>query len=171
MEKALGARKRHILLQFLAEALVITGVGGLAGVVSFFPSSASVSAASPSQRHAPRHPRCRRYPPVDLASVVIVATTIAIAVGMISGNGPSHPGRKSRSHRSPAGTIAPNPSPQLSLFRRTLKSPLGREPRRRTFCSERQQVTRIAIEGFRRLQSHRYPVNGPQHAFDLDDNG
>jgi len=28
VEKALGARKRHILMQFLAEALVISGVGG-----------------------------------------------------------------------------------------------------------------------------------------------
>jgi putative ABC transport system permease protein len=32
VEKALGARKRHILLQFLAEALAITFVGGLLGV-------------------------------------------------------------------------------------------------------------------------------------------
>ena len=32
IEKALGARKSHILLQFLAEALVITGVGGVAGI-------------------------------------------------------------------------------------------------------------------------------------------
>lgn len=31
VEKALGARRRHILLQFLAEALVISGVGGLGG--------------------------------------------------------------------------------------------------------------------------------------------
>ena len=30
IEKALGARRRHILLQFLAEAMAITGVGGVA---------------------------------------------------------------------------------------------------------------------------------------------
>ena len=33
IEKALGARKRHILLQFMAEALVISGTGGVAGIV------------------------------------------------------------------------------------------------------------------------------------------
>ncbi len=32
VEKALGAQKRHILIQFLAEALVITGIGGVAGI-------------------------------------------------------------------------------------------------------------------------------------------
>jgi putative ABC transport system permease protein len=32
IEKALGARRHHILIQFLAEALAITGVGGLAGI-------------------------------------------------------------------------------------------------------------------------------------------
>jgi putative ABC transport system permease protein len=32
IEKALGARKRHILVQFLSEALVITSVGGIAGI-------------------------------------------------------------------------------------------------------------------------------------------
>ena len=33
VRKALGARRRHILLQFLAEALVITSFGGVAGIL------------------------------------------------------------------------------------------------------------------------------------------
>ena len=32
IEKALGARRSHILVQFLTEALVITGVGGACGI-------------------------------------------------------------------------------------------------------------------------------------------
>jgi len=42
VEKALGARKRHILVQFLAEALAITLLGGLAGVALAYLVSWSV---------------------------------------------------------------------------------------------------------------------------------
>ena len=42
IEKALGARKGHILIQFLAEALVITGIGGAAGVALAYAVSIGV---------------------------------------------------------------------------------------------------------------------------------
>jgi putative ABC transport system permease protein len=44
IEKALGARRWHILLQFLAEALAITAIGGLLGVVLAYLVSWSVGA-------------------------------------------------------------------------------------------------------------------------------
>jgi len=42
VEKALGARRWHILFQFLAEALVITFIGGIAGVILAYVISWSV---------------------------------------------------------------------------------------------------------------------------------
>jgi putative ABC transport system permease protein len=42
VEKALGARKRHILFQFLSEAMVISCVGGAAGVALAFAVSKAV---------------------------------------------------------------------------------------------------------------------------------
>ena len=42
VQKALGARRRHILLQFLAEALAITFMGGLLGIVLAYVVALSV---------------------------------------------------------------------------------------------------------------------------------
>ncbi len=42
VEKALGARKRHILLQFLAEAFAITAVGGVGGIALAYAVSLAV---------------------------------------------------------------------------------------------------------------------------------
>src|SRR5579872_4774801 len=42
VEKALGARKRHILMQFLAEAMVITGIGGAAGIALAYAVSKTI---------------------------------------------------------------------------------------------------------------------------------
>jgi len=84
IEKALGARKRHILVQFLAEALVITGVGGAIGIalaytvsiavgrITFYSALASNAEAADIQL-------------LISPMIVIVATTILIVVGMVSG--------------------------------------------------------------------------------------
>ncbi len=84
IEKALGARKRHILIQFLAEALVITGVGGVIGIalayavsigvgrITFYSALASNAEAADIQL-------------LISPTIVIVATAILIVVGMVSG--------------------------------------------------------------------------------------
>jgi len=84
VEKALGARKRHILLQFLAEALVISGIGGVGGIalayavakgvgkITFY--SALASNADAGDIHLLISP-----------NTVLVATVILVIVGTISG--------------------------------------------------------------------------------------
>jgi putative ABC transport system permease protein len=84
VEKALGARKRHILLQFLAEAMVISGIGGLGGVllaygvsrvvgtITFY--SALASNADAADIHLLISP-----------NIVLMATGILVLVGTVSG--------------------------------------------------------------------------------------
>jgi len=84
VEKALGARKRHILLQFLAEALVISSVGGVAGVALAFAVSKAVgsitfySALASNAEAADIH--------LWIApNIVFMASGILVLVGTISG--------------------------------------------------------------------------------------
>jgi putative ABC transport system permease protein len=84
VEKALGARKRHILLQFLAEALVITGVGGLAGVILAYLISVSVGSITFYSAIASNADAADIRLLIS-PNIVIVATTILVFVGMISG--------------------------------------------------------------------------------------
>jgi putative ABC transport system permease protein len=84
VEKALGARKRHILFQFLAEALVISSIGGVGGIalayavakgvgrITFY--SALASNAEAGDIHLLISP-----------NTVLVATVILVIVGTISG--------------------------------------------------------------------------------------
>lgn len=84
VEKALGARKRHILLQFLSEALVITGVGGMSGIALAYLVSILVGRItfySALAQHAEAADIRLIISPVS----VIVATVILAITGLISG--------------------------------------------------------------------------------------
>jgi putative ABC transport system permease protein len=84
VEKALGARKRHILLQFLAEALVITGVGGVSGIALAYLVSILVGRItfySALAQHAEAADIRLIISPVS----VVVATVILAITGLISG--------------------------------------------------------------------------------------
>jgi putative ABC transport system permease protein len=84
IEKALGARKRHILIQFLAESLVITGIGGVLGIalayavsigvgrITFYSAMAANASAADIQL-------------LISPLIVMVATGILIVVGLVSG--------------------------------------------------------------------------------------
>jgi putative ABC transport system permease protein len=84
VEKALGAQKRHILVQFLAEALVITGVGGVAGILLAYLVAFSIgtitfySAIAENASNADIHL-------LISPNIVISATAILIVVGLVSG--------------------------------------------------------------------------------------
>ena len=84
VEKALGAQKHHILLQFLAEALVITGVGGFAGILLAYLVSVLVGRIpfySAMALHAEGADIYLRISPV----AVLVATVILALTGLVSG--------------------------------------------------------------------------------------
>jgi len=84
VEKALGARKRHILFQFLAEALVITGVGGLGGILLAFTVSKVVGGITFYSAIATNASAADIYLLIS-PNIVIVATTVLVVVGIVSG--------------------------------------------------------------------------------------
>ncbi|HTH52511.1 MAG TPA: ABC transporter permease [Edaphobacter sp.] len=84
VEKALGARKRHILFQFLAEALVITGVGGLGGILLAFTVSKVVGGITFYSAIASNGTAADIYLLIS-PNIVIVATTVLVLVGIVSG--------------------------------------------------------------------------------------
>jgi putative ABC transport system permease protein len=84
VEKALGARKRHILLQFLSEAFVITGVGGISGIALAYLVSIMVGRIpfySALAQHAEAADIYLRISPTS----IVVATVILSITGLVSG--------------------------------------------------------------------------------------
>jgi putative ABC transport system permease protein len=84
VEKALGAQKRHILTQFLAEALVITGVGGLAGVLLAYAIALSIGKITFYSAIA-ANADAADIRLIISPNIVLAATGILVVVGLVSG--------------------------------------------------------------------------------------
>ncbi|MBB6143514.1 putative ABC transport system permease protein [Silvibacterium bohemicum] len=84
IEKALGARKRHILIQFMAESLVITGVGGFAGIALAYAVSFGVGRITFYSALA-THAESADIQLLISPYTVMLATGILVVVGLVSG--------------------------------------------------------------------------------------
>jgi putative ABC transport system permease protein len=88
VEKALGAQKRHILLQFLAEALAITFAGGAAGIVIAYLISWGVGALPLMSAFGDNLQAGDIHLQINIGSLA-VATVILCVVGILSGMVPA----------------------------------------------------------------------------------
>src|SRR5580704_14374123 len=88
VEKALGARRGHILLQFLAEALTITFIGGLLGIMLAYVVSLSVGRLTLYSAMA-KNAEGGDIRLIIAPGTLLVATLILTAVGLISGMVPA----------------------------------------------------------------------------------
>ncbi len=88
VEKALGARRRHILFQFLAEALAITLVGGLLGVALAYFVSWSVGSLTLWSAFIDDASEGDIQLKIDTATLMI-STVLLVFVGIASGMFPA----------------------------------------------------------------------------------
>jgi putative ABC transport system permease protein len=84
IEKALGARRHHILIQFMAEAMAITGVGGVAGIGLAYLVSAMVGRITFYSALA-KNAESADIRLLISPTSVLVATAILIVTGLVSG--------------------------------------------------------------------------------------
>jgi putative ABC transport system permease protein len=88
MEKALGARRQDIMFQFLAEAMVITAVGGVLGILLSYLVSFSVGSLTLYSAMA-QHAEAADIRLIVAPKILMIAVTILAVVGMVSGMFPA----------------------------------------------------------------------------------
>jgi putative ABC transport system permease protein len=89
VRKAIGARRRHILIQFLLEAIAITFIGGLLGIVLSY-GLVQVIGTRPFLADMMDDPTRQTDIQLMLSTdVVAVATGILTIVGLLSGLWPA----------------------------------------------------------------------------------
>jgi putative ABC transport system permease protein len=88
VQKALGARRRYILLQFLAEALTITLIGGVLGVILAYAVALSVGRLTLYSAFA-KNGEAGDIRLIIAPGTLITSTIILGAVGLISGMVPA----------------------------------------------------------------------------------
>jgi len=88
VQKALGARRRHILMQFLAEALTITFIGGVFGVILAYAVAVSVGRLTLYSAFA-KNGEAGDIRLIIAPGTLIASTLILGVVGLISGMVPA----------------------------------------------------------------------------------
>lgn len=80
----MGAQRRHILFQFLSEALVIAGAGGVLGILLAYPLSIGVGRITFYSAMATHAENADIRLLISLVTVIL-ATVILAVVGPVSG--------------------------------------------------------------------------------------
>ena len=88
VEKALGARRHHILFQFLAEAMVITAAGGVLGIILSYAVSILAGRITFYSAIA-AHAEAADIRLIVSPMILVVATSILAVVGVVSGMVPA----------------------------------------------------------------------------------
>jgi putative ABC transport system permease protein len=88
VEKALGARRHHILFQFLSEAMVITAAGGVLGILLSYAVSILAGRITFYSALA-KHAEAADIRLIVSPMILVVATSILAVVGVISGMVPA----------------------------------------------------------------------------------